>query len=637
MNKKGKHYKKKFIDLDSYTNSCNNDTSENYSNIKSGEEYKTPLEELQTLFPDFPSDLIEDIYISNQRSFNKTKNSLLEMKKEKPIEKDYLFIDINKEYQIENYENIKPFKNKNKNVEDITDLANFKYENYNDGCFETSKEKQEKSIDKNENNECIKENNYEEKKENEEYNNNNNINSKDEKKEKNEYTSVFESELQKEDYITPIIFGDEITIDDSMFDYYINIFKEIFPNYSRETITQRICDNDFDIDKTVLSFFDKGIEKNATLKDLENYKISNEEEILCNFSTFNSFNENNINIEAMIDNNVQKEIEKKIKNKKKNNQIFQNYEKECPSFIDKENDIKSNENNKKEKNEEEYFLDKPINEIKTKEIKNVLKRLSKAFPFEDEFTIKWIYMQFMDYNASYQYLSNKNGNKSKGLKNLINSMNDKNVCYFDDSPPVSKYKEIEEEEEENKANEEEKRNYELLSKILSQNPEKWKLEDSMDKINIKEYQNIRKKLILQAHIAYASRKYQDAQVIMAKARRYKQEINKIMEKKKINLFMKNNKEHAIGNLYNKNEHVIDLHGLSLEESKMIIKKKFNTLPKQKELEDIDKIILVIITGVGKHSKNYKPVLLPGLISWIENKSNYRFKVDENNGIIRVIL
>ena len=245
-------------------------------------------------------------------------------------------------------------------------------------------------------------------------------------------------------------------------------------------------------------------------------------------------------------------------------------------------------------------------------------------------------MQFMDYNASYQYLSNKNGNKSKGLKNLLNSMNDKNVYYFDDSQPVSKYKEIEEEEE-NKANEEEKRNYELISKIISQNPEKWKLEDSMDKINLREYQNIRKKLILQAHVAYASRKYQDAQVIMAKARRYKQEINKIMEKKKINLFMKNNKEHAIGNLYNKNEHVIDLHGLSLEESKMIIKKKFKTLSKKKELEDIDKIILVIITGVGKHSKNYKPVLLPGLISWIENKSNYRFKVDENNGIIRVII
>ena len=148
----------------------------------------------------------------------------------------------------------------------------------------------------------------------------------------------------------------------------------------------------------------------------------------------------------------------------------------------------------------------------------------------------------------------------------------------------------EEEEEENNANPEEIRNFEIISKIISQNPEKWKLEDNMDKINLKEYQNIRKKLIIQAHKAYASRKYQDAQVIMAKARRYKQEINKIMEKKKINLFMKNNKEHAIGNLYNKNEHVIDLHGLSLEESKMIIKKKFSTLSKQKESEDIDKIM-----------------------------------------------
>ena len=47
--------------------------------------------------------------------------------------------------------------------------------------------------------------------------------------------------------------------------------------------------------------------------------------------------------------------------------------------------------------------------------------------------------------------------------------------------------------------------------------------------------------------------------------------------------------------------------------------------------------LVIIVGVGKHSKNNKPVLLPGLISWLEIKNNYRFKVDNYNGIIRVSL
>ena len=101
--------------------------------------------------------------------------------------------------------------------------------------------------------------------------------------------------------------------------------------------------------------------------------------------------------------------------------------------------------------------------------------------------------------------------------------------------------------------------------------------------------------------------------------------------------MKNNKEHALGNLYNKNEHYIDLHGLSLEESKMIINKIFKTLSIKKEKENIKNMTLVIIVGVGKHSKNNKPVLLPGLISWLEIKNNYRFKVDNYNGIIRVSL
>ena len=39
---------------------------EKHNKIISGTEYKTPLEELEFLFPSFSSDLIEDIYISNQ-------------------------------------------------------------------------------------------------------------------------------------------------------------------------------------------------------------------------------------------------------------------------------------------------------------------------------------------------------------------------------------------------------------------------------------------------------------------------------------------------------------------------------------------------------------------------------------------
>ncbi len=58
---------------------------------------------------------------------------------------------------------------------------------------------------------------------------------------------------------------------------------------------------------------------------------------------------------------------------------------------------------------------------------------------------------------------------------------------------------------------------------------------------------------------------------------------------------------------------------------------------KKEKTNIKNMTLVIIVGVGKHSKNNKPVLLPGLISWLENKNNYRFKVDNYNGIIRILL
>ena len=159
----------------------------------------------------------------------------------------------------------------------------------------------------------------------------------------------------------------------------------------------------------------------------------------------------------------------------------------------------------------------------------------------------------------------------------------------------------------------------------------------MENININEYQNIRKRLIYQALKSYSSKKYQDASAIMARAKRYKQEINKIKEKKKVYIFMKNNKEHALCNLYNKNEYYIDLHGLSLEESKMIINKLIKTLYMKKEKTNIKNMTLVIIVGVGKHSKNNKPVLLPGLISWLEIKNNYRFKVDNYNGIIRVSL
>ena len=111
MKKKGKNQKGKFIDIDSFNELSNNKTMEKHNKIISGTEYKTPLEELEFLFPSFSSDLIEDIYISNQRNLTLTKKCLLEMQNDKENKNEDLFIDIKKIKEIENYDNIKPFKN----------------------------------------------------------------------------------------------------------------------------------------------------------------------------------------------------------------------------------------------------------------------------------------------------------------------------------------------------------------------------------------------------------------------------------------------------------------------------------------------------------------------------------------------
>ena len=158
-----------------------------------------------------------------------------------------------------------------------------------------------------------------------------------------------------------------------------------------------------------------------------------------------------------------------------------------------------------------------------------------------------------------------------------------------------------------------------------------------DNINLTEYQNIRRQLIIQAQIAFSAKRYQEAKAIMAKARRYKQEINSLMERKKVTTYLKNNQHLSVENLVSDDQHTVDLHGLSLEESKMVITKKCRDLLDKKEREGLNKITLCLITGIGTHSKNNVPVLLPGIIAWIKGKTRYRFKVDESHGIIRVVL
>ena len=124
---------------------------------------------------------------------------------------------------------------------------------------------------------------------------------------------------------------------------------------------------------------------------------------------------------------------------------------------------------------------------------------------------------------------------------------------------------------------------------------------------------------------------------MAKARRYKQEINQLMERKKIATFMKNNERLYSENIFNDNQHIVDLHGLSLEESKMVVSKKCRDLLDKKENEDIDRITLCLITGIGSHSRDKIPILLPGLTAWIKSKTRYKHKIDDYHGIIKIFL
>jgi DNA-nicking Smr family endonuclease len=171
----------------------------------------------------------------------------------------------------------------------------------------------------------------------------------------------------------------------------------------------------------------------------------------------------------------------------------------------------------------------------------------------------------------------------------------------------------------------------MLTKIISDNPNSWKIDND---INVEDYQQIRRKLLFQAQLAWRSGRHKDAKIIMAKARRYKLEINKLVESRKINIFMRNNRDNNIINMINNREHYIDLHGLNYEEAKIIVLKKISDIKAKQDNGIITSMILNIITGVGHHSKNNQPVLLPRLQAMLKQNKHH---IKIMNGIIKVFL
>ena len=283
-------------------------------------------------------------------------------------------------------------------------------------------------------------------------------------------------------------------------------------------------------------------------------------------------------------------------------------------------------NNNDNIEDEEFFLNKNIDEIQTPKIRNDLKKLILNFPNEEENNIKLAYYSFMDYKLTFDHFDEKDGTKNIHLKNLMNDINNKNKIINKEF----KYQKTSKSKNNiNDLSEIEKRRYDTLKKILENKPINWNLHQEKN-INEKDFIAVRNRLFKEAKNCYANKKYNKGQILMNKAKRYQQEIEQIARNKGINQFFNNN-------AYNNNIRQIDLHGLHIQESKLIINSKLKQL-REKKIEDNSKnISLTIITGIGSHSKDGIPVLYKELLDWLNRKEKLKVDGRLNEGVIYVTI
>ena len=608
--KKNNKGKKKFIDLDEYIKIQNNEScskqsnkekeknisNNNSNNNKQKLTFKNCLENLVFLFPNFSRDLIEDIYQENNENFSHTKDKLRELSE---LEMNENKINENK-MQIEE-EPQKEKKKKKKKYIDISEKTKFEIVDKNDPIDDDNE-----NIHYMTDSEDEKENKKNNKNENIDYNKLIALKEKSGK----EYLSKFDED--NFNFNNNIIINnnsllkDEPMIDDYLFEQNINFLSDCFPLYKKEEIVQKICENNFDINSVISNILNetyKNITKDGdNIKNLESKDI---EEILTNFEK----NENDIDDDFL---EIQKAIEHSIKtenNNKKNNI----YDKEDFNMNKKENEIEENE---------EFFLNKNIDDIETPQIKNDLKKLVSQFPLEDVYNIKLVYYSYMDYKSTFEHFDNKDGTKNLKLKTLLNSISNKNYKEYNNT--IKKIK------KNNKLKTDvEKRRYDTLKKILENKPINWKFEEDKN-INEKDFITIRNRLYREAKNFFACGKYKEGQLLLSRAKRYQQEIEQIAKNRGIKQFFNNNS-------YNNNSKEIDLHGLTVEESKLIINKKIEQLREKKDELNSKSISLTIITGTGSHSQGNRPVLFPKLKEWLKNKKKIRVEGSQEEGALFVTI
>ncbi len=362
----------------------------------------------------------------------------------------------------------------------------------------------------------------------------------------------------------------------------------------------------------ILFLLDEKLAKTMNFENLASSEISQDclEGFINNIFDKKGNDKRNIS-ETISKHNLQKQIENRIlseNNDKKNNiQNIKYDEVNFPSLCNKQTSSDKNFDNTLE----EDFLDKDILKIKNGKIRNDLLNLKKLFPLIEEFTIKWVYYQFMDFKESKKYLLQQSTLVTNTFEQKSSSK-----CEMANEQFI----EIKRKDRESQSKGKENLVSELYN-IISNKPVSWKIEETNScDLNLNNYKEIRRNLILYARRAWALGRHQDARVIMAKANRYKIEFSNLIEKRKLNIFTRNNQY----NINCSSEANIDLHGLNYEESKILIKKKILDIKSEISKGNIQKFSLNIITGVGNHSNNFEPVLLPKLTSYLKEQG-YKIK------------
>lgn len=296
---------------------------------------------------------------------------------------------------------------------------------------------------------------------------------------------------------------------------------------------------------------------------------------------------------------IQKSIENEILWNNQNNKINNNYKKSNYKY-----------------NDDEDFLDKDLYDIKNDNIRRDLKKLYECFYQINQYDIKLVYYQFLNFKKTYDYLikNNPNLNHYKNSSKLDNLF--KENCYVNNSNKEYRQNLVYEDLNNNLNDD----NDNIYNLNLYEKQEKIINKESIDKLHEKW-----RKLITYSNFFYKNGNKEKAKKFLNQSKNIKELI----------LFnLANENSNKLDNDYN----IIDLHGFTLDESKILVSSRIKQiLISHRNLEiSTTQSVLNIITGVGKHSKN-GPVLYPNLIIFLEkNYSNLKKKYFPDRGIIKVL-